>query len=67
NPLPRPPEGEFEGAAWRTVQTFPHLFQVSTPININRLHSFLDEHPNPAFVDSVITALKEGFWPWAKM
>ncbi|KIK61190.1 hypothetical protein GYMLUDRAFT_166759, partial [Collybiopsis luxurians FD-317 M1] len=65
DPLPRPAEEEFGSVAWQTVKQFPHLFRVSTPINIERLRSFLDDHPNPLFVSSVLTALKEGFWPWA--
>jgi len=41
------------------------LFSIVTPINIDRLASLLINHPNPAFVSSVLRSLREGFWPWA--
>ncbi|KAJ3831736.1 hypothetical protein F5878DRAFT_549160, partial [Lentinula raphanica] len=64
-PLPRPPPEEFNGQAWSTIKDNPHLFSVSTPINVDRFESLLGDHPNPAFVASVMVALREGFWPWA--
>ncbi|KAJ3764924.1 hypothetical protein FB446DRAFT_698473, partial [Lentinula raphanica] len=64
-PLPRPPPEEYESQAWLTIKNNPHLFNVSTPINVDRFESLLVDHPNPAFVVSVMVALKEGFWPWA--
>ncbi|KAJ3759471.1 hypothetical protein EV360DRAFT_41808, partial [Lentinula raphanica] len=64
-PLPRPPPEEYNGQAWLTIKDNPHLFNVSTPINADRLESLLKGHPNGAFVASVVTALKEGFWLWA--
>ncbi|KAF9007758.1 hypothetical protein BDZ89DRAFT_965477, partial [Hymenopellis radicata] len=42
-----------------------HLFHVGTPINVDRLESLLTIHPNQPFCASVMTALREGFWPWA--
>ncbi|SJL12116.1 uncharacterized protein ARMOST_15537 [Armillaria ostoyae] len=61
-PVPRPPAKEFENAeAIRTIEDHPQLFKITTPIKVDMLKS----HPNPEFVSSVMTALKEGFWPWA--
>ncbi|KAI0295540.1 hypothetical protein BC826DRAFT_281717 [Russula brevipes] len=41
------------------------LFDVVTPINIDRFASLLAGHPNRPFVDTVICGLREGFWPLA--
>ncbi|EJD54601.1 hypothetical protein AURDEDRAFT_24175, partial [Auricularia subglabra TFB-10046 SS5] len=65
-PLPRPPPTEFENdAAMQTIAANPDLFKIVTPINADRLASLLQDHPNQPFVESVITGLKEGFWPLA--
>ncbi|THU76079.1 hypothetical protein K435DRAFT_879754 [Dendrothele bispora CBS 962.96] len=64
-PLPRPPAEEYEGVAWRTIQENPNLFETHTPISPDRLGSLLNNHPNPSFVESVLTTLREGLWPWA--
>jgi hypothetical protein len=48
-----------------TLSTFPHLFSVNTPLDIDRFDELLTEHPNRPFVHSVISGLREGFWPWA--
>lgn len=65
DPLPCPPEEEFKSVAWSTIVKNPHLFRVHTPISVERLESFLNGHPNQAFVRSVLVSLREGFWPWA--
>ncbi|KAJ7675541.1 hypothetical protein B0H17DRAFT_1207580 [Mycena rosella] len=66
SPLPRPPVYEFENqTALDTIHNNPHLFRVSTEIHTDRLRALLHNHPNPAFVDSVIATLKEGAWPFA--
>ncbi|KAJ7038117.1 hypothetical protein C8F04DRAFT_1256145 [Mycena alexandri] len=66
SPLPRPPDYEFKNAtAVDTIMRHPHLFKVSTEIRTDRLREMLKNHPNPAFVESVVTALEEGAWPWA--
>ncbi|KAF9039505.1 hypothetical protein BDZ89DRAFT_1214432 [Hymenopellis radicata] len=49
----------------KTIHENPHLFHVSTPINIDRFASALAIHPNRAFVASVVRTLKIGLWPWA--
>jgi hypothetical protein len=51
--------------AIQTIQTHSSLFKVSTPIRVDVFESLLADHPNPAFVCSVCTGLREGFWPFA--
>ena len=66
DPLPRPPSDEFSNQeALNTVASRPDLFKVSTPINVDPFEALLADHPNPAFVRSVCTGLREGFWPFA--
>ncbi|KAJ3807860.1 hypothetical protein F5876DRAFT_79306 [Lentinula aff. lateritia] len=65
DPLPRPALVEYNGPAWETIQTSPHLFRVQMPINGGHLEAMLHAHPNRPFVDSILIGLKEGFWPWA--
>ena len=66
SPLPQPPAKEFKNqAVKKTISDNPHLFKVSTPLRVNRLSTLLSDHPNPSFVNSVCTMLREGSWPWA--
>ena len=37
--------------------------KVETPFNVDKLESMLADHPNQPFVQSVMTGLREGFWP----
>jgi hypothetical protein len=64
-PLPRPPLSEYTPAAMKTLTENQHLFKLITPINIDVFESLLARHPNQPFVRSVVTGLREGFWPWA--
>ncbi|KAJ3532167.1 hypothetical protein NMY22_g7856 [Coprinellus aureogranulatus] len=65
-PLPRPPSAELANEInATTIAQNPHLFNVSTPINIDRFEELLVTHPNQPFVHSVVTGLREGFWPCA--
>ena len=65
-PLVRPGLSEYaNSAAVKTILDNPDLFQVRTPINVDLFESLLQDHPNPAFVNSVCVGLREGFWPWA--
>ncbi|KAJ8582038.1 DNA/RNA polymerase [Rhizopogon salebrosus TDB-379] len=65
-PMPRPPNHEFlNHEAIKTIQSHSSLFKVSTPIKVDVFESLLSDHPNPAFVRSVCTGLREGFWPFA--
>nr|VWP00840.1 Argininosuccinate lyase (ASAL) (EC (Arginosuccinase) [Ganoderma boninense] len=49
----------------QTLSRRPDLFKIVTPIKIDIFESFLHDHPNPAFVHSVVKGLREGFWPFA--
>jgi len=65
-PLPRPPKAELENPVSNsTLNSHPHLFAVKTPINIPIFQTLLSDHPNRPFVESVLSGLREGFWPWA--
>ena len=48
-----------------TIRDNPHLFEIVTPINVDRFEELLASHPNTPFVQSVCTSFREGFWPWA--
>ena len=53
-PLLSPPDAEFDNLeALSTIQTYPHLFRITTPINVDRFQSLLSSHPNQSFVLSV--------------
>jgi hypothetical protein len=66
-PLPRPPESELQNlVANESVLAHPELFKITCNININKFNELLQDHPNQAFVQSVIIGLTEGFWPWAE-
>jgi hypothetical protein len=65
-PVPVPPSAEHENqTAQETLRAFPHLFGITTPIQVNRFENLLTSHPNQPFVVSVVRSLREGFWPWA--
>ncbi|KAI0323360.1 hypothetical protein GY45DRAFT_1264713, partial [Cubamyces sp. BRFM 1775] len=49
----------------RTLREYPHLFAVVTPVRVERFAELLQDHPNQPFVQSVVRALREGFWPYA--
>jgi hypothetical protein len=66
DPLPRPPPHVLDDPnATQTILNNPDLFKIVTPINVDEFERLLSDHPNPEFVDSVCTGLREGFWPWA--
>lgn len=65
-PLPSPPPlSDLPAALTDTLSQFPHLFSIVSPININALEHDLKDHPNTAFVASVVSGFRVGFWPWA--
>ncbi|KAF8813432.1 hypothetical protein BYT27DRAFT_7084856 [Phlegmacium glaucopus] len=64
--VPKPPPNEIcNEVAWSTIRNHPHLFQITTPIKVERLRSLSVTHPNQPFVDSICEGLVNGFWPWA--
>ncbi|KAK0230067.1 hypothetical protein IW262DRAFT_1231562, partial [Armillaria fumosa] len=70
-PVLQPPAMEFANVeAMQTIGNYSHLFNITMPIKTDVFQDLLtpeclQAHPNQAFVQSVIIALKEGFWPWA--
>ncbi|KLO20450.1 hypothetical protein SCHPADRAFT_788857, partial [Schizopora paradoxa] len=48
-----------------TLKRHARLFKIVTPINVDRFEELLASHPNRPYVDSVVIALRKGFWPWA--
>lgn len=65
-PMPRPPLKELHNPVTsHTILSNPDLFLIVTPVKIDILADLLQSHPNPAFVQSVCTGFREGFWPWA--
>lgn len=65
-PLPSIPTSELANPiVTRTINENPHLFDIVTPIFVERFEELLESHPNQAFVKSVCRGFREGFWPWA--
>jgi hypothetical protein len=65
-PLPRPPSSELNNPIVNeTITKHPNLFKIVTPIKVEVFERLLHDHPNPAFVRSVVQGLTDGFWPWA--
>jgi len=66
DPLPRPPLSVLRNsAASKTIRDHPDLFTIICNINIDAFETLLADHPKPLFVQSVLTGLREGFWPLA--
>ena len=63
-PLPRPPlAATRDPLAASSLVDFPHLFPISTPVNVDAFERELQGHPNPTWASSLILGLREGFWP----
>jgi len=57
-PVPSPPANELSNfPAIHTIQQHPHLFKIITPINVDLFESYLLQHPNRSFVQSVCHSL----------
>jgi hypothetical protein len=52
-------------SAYTAIDNNPELFKIVTPINVDLFESYLINHPNRAYVNSVCRGLRDGFWPWA--
>ncbi|KAF9047251.1 hypothetical protein BJ165DRAFT_1344741, partial [Panaeolus papilionaceus] len=48
-----------------TLSSHPHLFNIVTPINIDKLAKLTSNHPNLLFQQSIIQMLCEGTWSLA--
>ena len=65
-PLPAIPKSELANpTVTKTIKENPSLFDIVTPINVDRFEQLLESHPNQPLVMSVCRGLREGFWPWA--
>lgn len=65
-PIPSVPLAELHNPITNdTIIRNPSLFKIVTPINVDRFESLLTTHPNQAFVASVCSGLRHGFWPFA--
>lgn len=65
-PLPSTPTNELNNpVAKDTICSHSHLFEIVTPIDVDRLASYLVTHPNQPLVSSIIHGLRYGFWPLA--
>ena len=63
--LPSPPENELNNeVANATIRNHPHLFQLVTPVNVDRLEQYLSSHPNQALAHSITLGFHQGFWPY---
>ena len=66
SPLPPIPSSELANpVATKTIRENPHLFDIVTPIFVDRFEKLLESHPNQPIVKSVCCGLQEGFLPWA--
>ena len=65
-PLPSIPESELMNPiVTKTIHENPCLFEIVTPIYVDRFENLLQSHPNQPFIKSVCRGLCEGFWQWA--
>src|SRR5258708_40287828 len=45
-----------------TIHSYPHLFPIITPVDVDRFKLLLHNHPNTALISSVCCGLRSGFW-----
>jgi len=65
-PVPQSPQNKLlNKEKWDIIKSHPHLFRITTPIDVDCFGSLLVSHPNQALVKSVCKGLCSGFWPWA--
>ena len=50
-----------------TIHSYPHLFPIITPVDVDRFELLLHNHPNTALISSVCCGLRSGFWLFAIM
>ncbi len=64
--VPQVPASDFRYVdITNTIESYPHLFKVVTPIIADRLEELLQNHPNIGLVHSICQGLRSGFWPFA--
>ena len=66
SPIPSVPPSNYQYIAIsQTIEEYPDLFKIITPIHVDHLEMKLSNHPNCALVDSICKGLCYGFWPFA--
>ncbi|KAJ7731733.1 hypothetical protein B0H16DRAFT_1329111, partial [Mycena metata] len=64
-PLPSPPAHLINDPVMQaSLRAMKDHIKVETPFNVDRFENLLVDHPNQPFVHSVMTGLREGFWPF---
>ncbi|KAJ7191129.1 hypothetical protein GGX14DRAFT_381437 [Mycena pura] len=64
-PLPSPPAHLLNNPAMQaSLRAMKDHVKVETSFNVDRFENLLADHPNQPFVRSVMTGLREGFWPF---
>ncbi|KAF6750012.1 hypothetical protein DFP72DRAFT_1140002, partial [Ephemerocybe angulata] len=64
-PLPSPPSSLLNNALYaKSIEDLGDAVKVETPFDIDAFEAHLVDHPNRAFVASVLKGLREGFWPF---
>jgi hypothetical protein len=64
-PLPSPPAHLLNDPAIQaSLAALDGYIKVDTPFNVDKLESMLHDHPNQPFVKSVMSGLRNGFWPF---
>lgn len=64
-PLPSPPAHLLnDPVVQASLRAMKDHIKVETPFNVERFENLLVDHPNQLFVRSVMTGLREGFWPF---
>ncbi|KAI9063202.1 hypothetical protein FKP32DRAFT_1547212, partial [Trametes sanguinea] len=65
-PLPDvPPSVLADPVINATLASHSHLFDIITPIKVDRFAELIADHPNQPFAQSVVRGLRYGFWPFA--
>lgn len=63
-PLPRPPASVLaDPIALAALASHPALFSRHSPLKLAAIKESLADHPNYAWVESLVESLEKGFWP----
>ncbi|KAF5369108.1 hypothetical protein D9615_010430 [Tricholomella constricta] len=64
-PLPSPPSHLVNDPLIQaSLHSMRHHVKVDTPFDVDKFEAMLHDHPNRPFVDSVMSGLRNGFWPF---
>ena len=48
-----------------TINKYPELFKIMTPLKADELEKLFTTHPNRPLVTSLVAGIRHGFWPYA--